>query len=208
MVDGRKLTDKAVATRVRIIETATQMFARDGYASVTIRDIAASAGLSSGAIYATFRGKSDLLVEAVRTSIDRDLEGLPDEVAEMPVPEVDAYQFRHASGAARTRLRKLLLEAAVAARTDPVVRRQLGEILRSRIDDWTAAHDEGSPKIEFDPSVELRTLVTLLVCIDLGMGVLGELGVKAPSGDQTALLISRLLDAITVEPPKRPRSRR
>ena len=63
--------------RARLIELAAEVFAEEGYAAASIRDIANRSGLSSGAIYGTFRGKADLLAEAVDTIIASDVEALP-----------------------------------------------------------------------------------------------------------------------------------
>jgi AcrR family transcriptional regulator len=51
-------------TRARILATAAERFARDGYAATSIRDIAGAVGVTVGAIYAHFPSKGRLL-EAV-----------------------------------------------------------------------------------------------------------------------------------------------
>src|SRR6188472_2134092 len=107
-VAARRLTPKGEATRARLIELAGDIFAEEGYAAASIRDIAFRSGLSSGAIYGTFRGKADLLAEVVDATIASDVEALPVAVMELTLPEIDAYQYEHAPD--RTRLRTLLLE--------------------------------------------------------------------------------------------------
>src|SRR6185295_12474934 len=117
---ARRLTPKGEATRARLIELAAELFAEEGYGAVSIRDVANRSGLSSGAIYGTFRGKADLLAEAVDATIASEVEALPTAVLERSLPEIEAYQYEHAPE--RARVRALLLEAAVAARTDPEVK--------------------------------------------------------------------------------------
>jgi len=56
---ARRLTPKGEATRNRLIDLAAEVFADEGYAAVSMRDIAARSGLSSGAIYGSFRGKAE-----------------------------------------------------------------------------------------------------------------------------------------------------
>jgi AcrR family transcriptional regulator len=124
-VASRRLTPKGEATRARLIELAGDIFAEEGYAAASIRDIAFRSGLSSGAIYGTFRGKADLLAEVVDATIASDVEALPVAVMELTLPEIDAYQYEHAPD--RTRLRTLLLEAAAAARADGEVRDRHGD---------------------------------------------------------------------------------
>ena len=194
LAHGRKLTAKAVATRTRIIEQATEAFAAEGYAAVTVRGIAESAGVSSGAIYATFRGKAELLVEAVRTSIASDWEdNIPAEIATRPVAEVDAYQFATASTPRRQRLRKLLIEAAVAARTDPEIATAVGVILRGRIGVWADEHAKWPSKTTASHGIDFQALTMLLISIDLGLGILAALGAETPTPDQLVALIEPLL---------------
>jgi AcrR family transcriptional regulator len=60
--------DKSQSVRNRIVETARVLFAQNGYADTTIRQISAMAGISTGSIYHFFEGKDGifkLLVEEV-----------------------------------------------------------------------------------------------------------------------------------------------
>ena len=194
-IDGRRLTPKAIATRNRIVEYATELFAAEGYAAVTVREIAAGTGLSSGAIYATFRGKADLLVEAVRSSIVHDVEDIPIEVLNKPLPEIAAYQFMTSSNARRERFRKLIIEAAVAASTDDEVRRQLSAVIQTRMEYWVAGHEAWKRSTGIDSSIDMRALASLLVSIDLGYGVLNALGIAPPSPEQSARLVYKLFQS-------------
>ncbi|MFK7929735.1 MAG: TetR/AcrR family transcriptional regulator [Myxococcota bacterium] len=54
------LTPKAERTRALIVDTALHLFAERGYAATTMRDIAASADVSTGLAYRYFRRKEDL----------------------------------------------------------------------------------------------------------------------------------------------------
>lgn len=58
-----KLTQKAILTRQRIIDTAWHLFATKGYEQTTMRDIAAAAGCSLGLTYRYFASKEDLVLE-------------------------------------------------------------------------------------------------------------------------------------------------
>jgi len=50
-------------TREKIVASAKQLFAERGYEGATIRDIAKTAGMSTGAVFASFTDKSDLFTE-------------------------------------------------------------------------------------------------------------------------------------------------
>lgn len=51
---------RARATRDTVVAVARRLFEQRGFESVTIRDIADAAGLSTGAIFSGFEDKSDL----------------------------------------------------------------------------------------------------------------------------------------------------
>ncbi len=191
---SRRLTPKGEATRARLIEIAAELFAEEGYGAVSIRDVATRSGLSSGAIYGTFRGKADLLAEVVDASLAADVETLPVAVRELTLPEIDAYQYEHAD--VRTRLRGLLLEAAAAARSDPDIRERIREAIVPRIDLATDAHEEWRERAGVDPSLDMRALVTMLWSADLGLGVLEALGVELPDARAWSELMRRLLQSL------------
>lgn len=50
-------------TRVKVLAAARKLFSEAGYEGATIRDIAAAAGMSTGAVFANFADKSDLFRE-------------------------------------------------------------------------------------------------------------------------------------------------
>jgi AcrR family transcriptional regulator len=50
-------------TRNKVLAAARQLFSEHGYEGATIRDIAAAAGMSTGAVFANFSDKSDLFRE-------------------------------------------------------------------------------------------------------------------------------------------------
>jgi AcrR family transcriptional regulator len=50
-------------TRAKVLAAARRLFSEQGYEGATIRDIAAAAGMSTGAVFANFSDKSDLFRE-------------------------------------------------------------------------------------------------------------------------------------------------
>jgi AcrR family transcriptional regulator len=74
--------------RALIIEAAIVLFHRDGYHQVGMEDIAAAVDITGGALYRHFRGKQELLAEAMLTVIDEYVA-----IAEAAAPEgLDAVQ--------------------------------------------------------------------------------------------------------------------
>lgn len=56
-------------TRAKVLAAARQLFSEEGYEGATIRDIAAAAGMSTGAVFANFTDKSDLFREIMLTDM-------------------------------------------------------------------------------------------------------------------------------------------
>ena len=56
-------------TRAKVLAAARLLFSEAGYEGATIRDIAAAAGMSTGAVFANFADKSDLFREIMLTDM-------------------------------------------------------------------------------------------------------------------------------------------
>ncbi|MGH3563852.1 MAG: TetR/AcrR family transcriptional regulator [Mycobacterium sp.] len=70
---------------VRILRTAAELIALQGYSAASTRDIAAAVGVQQPAIYKHFSAKDDILAALVRLAVERPLE-LIDELAVLRVP--------------------------------------------------------------------------------------------------------------------------
>lgn len=77
--------EQAAATRRRILDSAAELFQRDGYATTSVAAVAAAAGVAGQTVYNTFGTKPALL----RATVDRTLVG-DDE----PVPLADRPEVR------------------------------------------------------------------------------------------------------------------
>jgi AcrR family transcriptional regulator len=63
-------------TRRRVLDAARGLFMERGYEAATIRDIASAAGLSTGAVFASFVDKTDLFNAVMAEDFQRLIEGL------------------------------------------------------------------------------------------------------------------------------------
>jgi AcrR family transcriptional regulator len=73
-VGRRPPTARALAkqgTRAKLLKAARQLFTEQGYEGATIRDIAAAAGMSTGAVFANFTEKFDLFREIAAEDMAR-----------------------------------------------------------------------------------------------------------------------------------------
>ncbi|HEY0650934.1 TetR/AcrR family transcriptional regulator [Phenylobacterium sp.] len=69
----RAPTRRALAkqqTRLKVLAAARRLFSEQGYEGATIRDIAAAAGMSTGAVFANFTDKSDLFREIMQDDME------------------------------------------------------------------------------------------------------------------------------------------
>ncbi len=61
---------KALQTRRRILDAAASAFRRDGYAAVTLHDIAALADLKAGSLYYHFDSKEEIVEEVLEIGVE------------------------------------------------------------------------------------------------------------------------------------------
>lgn len=110
---------RAAANGERLLDAARAVFVRRGYATATLDDIAAAAGLTKGAVYARFASKADLLLALLERRIDERLA----ELRALPAPHspVAAAEDIFRQWLARSRdatWNLLVLEFRVAAARD------------------------------------------------------------------------------------------
>ena len=80
--------------RQAILDAAADAFARDGYASVSLRAVAESVGLSHGSIYGYFKDKDELFEALVEQSFDQ----LAAALRSLPGRRGDPVQFLKRAG--------------------------------------------------------------------------------------------------------------
>lgn len=68
-------------TRAKVLSAARRLFSESGYEGATIRDIAAEAGMSTGAVFANFTDKSDLFREIMVADMEALIEAMRDGVS-------------------------------------------------------------------------------------------------------------------------------
>lgn len=197
-VDGPVEEPAPALTRDRLLELAGQVFADEGYASVSVRDLARRSSLTTGAIYAHFLNKADLLVEAIDARVDAGVEA-PRDIETTFKDYLEGVGTRIGE---RTQLRALLIEGAAAARSDPAVRERLHQEQVRRLDSWVKEYEAGQATGELDPAVDMRSAVMMLWAIELGLGVLEAFAIAAPDPGAWANLTRRFIESI--EAPQEP----
>ncbi|MDQ2960586.1 MAG: TetR/AcrR family transcriptional regulator [Candidatus Dormibacteraeota bacterium] len=129
-------TRRSARTRERIIEAATEVFARRGVHGTRVADIAERAGIAYGLVYHHFRNKEDILT-AIFAERWAQYVAYLEEVERMPV------SFRE-------RMRKLIHFWVETYRHETeLMTVMINEITRSS--EFLESHDIGSVLVSFDP---------------------------------------------------------
>jgi AcrR family transcriptional regulator len=161
-------TPKSAGTRRRLLAIAGDLFIERGYSAVSIRDIAARAELTNGAVYGHFRSKGQLLVEVIRTKLaERDFASEPLHGVEL------LYDDRGRE------IRLLEVDAAAAARNDPDVAAGLALL-----------YGERHERIR-DAMAELRDPATAAWLVSLltgGIGMKEAAGLPRPDDERLRVL--------------------
>ena len=125
----RAPTRRALAkqqTRAKVLAAARKLFSEQGYEGATIRDIAAAAGMSTGAVFANFTDKSDLFREIMVADMESLLEAMK-EAAERGKGVEDALLKIFVAGYSFYKTRLPLARAAFSVSWD----QEGGRMLRS-----------------------------------------------------------------------------
>jgi AcrR family transcriptional regulator len=187
---GRIAGVTAEQTRDRLLLAAADVFARRGYDGTRVTDIAAAADVSSGALYAHFGSKAELLVAALRTHGRRVLaEAL---AAEPGRPLTDLLLRIGRRLPRRLDARGyLIVEALVAARRDEDVARPMRDYVGERADrlaDLVRAAQAGG---ELDPSLSPSALAHFCLLLSMGSALVSP-DLHEVSEQEWAALLTRV----------------
>jgi AcrR family transcriptional regulator len=191
---GRIAGVTAAETRERLLRAAADAFGRCGYDGTRVADIAATAGVSNGALYAHFGSKAELLVAALRTH-GRQL------LAELFAadPDRSITELLLVIGRSLPRRRdpcgNLVIEGLAAARRDEAVARPMRDYVRERAD-WLAdvirmAQSDG----EIDAALSPVAVAHFCLLLVLGSGLVTA-DLHAVSDDHWSALLGRIAAAL------------
>jgi AcrR family transcriptional regulator len=188
---------RASGTRTRLIEAAAELIAEEGYDRAGVQAIARRAGLTSGAIYANYRDKAELLAAAIEVKLN-DLLGTIDRGRRAGAPSVQILELLGRTLALDTsdRDRSLMAEAWAAARRDPEVG-LLVRNLHTRAEAAVAgvveqARSDGDVEADVDPAAVARFGTAL----SIGYHVLHSSGVADPDDEAWVRLMTRVVSSI------------
>jgi AcrR family transcriptional regulator len=180
------------SSRVALLDAALEEFSAKGYESATVAGIAERAGVTTGAVYAHFNGKLDLLINVIGlTPVDELLRAV---TSTPPRTRAEAVRMLRATLVAHPDPRTLLLlDVIVVARRDPEVASVLRDGLQSYLDFSVSTTRAGMARGLFDPVITPDDLSRLLGLVALGTIVFEAIGERSPSDAACARLAELLL---------------
>lgn len=177
----------------RLLDAAVEVFAEHGFEAARVAEIARRAGLTTGAIYARWRGKRDLIVDAVGHISPQFMDLSP---VAAPVPETLATLGTSLMDVRHAKSRDVMLEAFVSARRDSDFRAAVTRSMEreaERLDEIIASvQSEGA----IDPDFSPRAIVAFFQSLRLGMHLVESASdMNVPRADMDAM-IARLVAAV------------
>jgi AcrR family transcriptional regulator len=181
----------------RLVAAASAVFSEKGYDGARVKEIAARAGLTTGAIYSRFRGKAELLRAAIEAHSSSRFDDLfASHEFDGRVTDILTTVGAHLVSQRETTEQALLLEAFVAARRDPEVKRLVAEVVEDRAARLAklvaSAKETGLVADELDPLAVIR----FCHAVGLGFLLLEAIDVPLPAPGPWEDLIARMVAAL------------
>jgi AcrR family transcriptional regulator len=207
MTDPAPLHDVATGDAVdpireKLVASAAVVFAEKGYDGAGVAEIARRAGYTTGAIYGRFTGKAELLLADIEARSENELDQLFNEHRfEGKVTDILTTVGSHLVTDEMGPESALLLEAFVAARRDPEVRRLMQELLDLRGDRLADLVAEAQATGAIDPALDAEAVVRFCHAVGFGFLLFRAVEIDLPAAGPWEDLIARLVDALDVDRP-------
>lgn len=185
------------AVTERLLQAAVDVFVDHGFEAARVAEIARRAGLTTGAIYARWPGKRELIIEAVSRSVAGLLQ--PSKEAS----DEDASEFLSDIGTSlvgtqHARVRDLMVEALVTARRDDSFRGTAEQMMQEEAATLAALVSKAKSEGAIDSDLSTVAIVALYQGLGLGMRLVltsAPEDLELPAGEWSAL-IERLVAAV------------
>ena len=181
-----------------LIKTAAEVFAERGYAGAGVAEIARRAGVTTGAIYSRYSGKSELLLEALKRSF---VLHLGDAIASALSSENRAENFDQDDVGIRSigllandewkDHDALFLEAVVASRRDEEIATMLSQRLETAGTFLAKRIDTQKANGPVDSSFDTDALKTYALAMRMGFSVLRSLNYEMPDPDEWQTVLNQ-----------------
>jgi len=182
------------STSNRLTEAAAEVFAERGYDGAGVAEIARRAGVTTGAIYSRYRGKSELLFDALDSAVEEHLDSiLASSEHTSPADLLSSLGSRlldkHGDEDA------LFLEAIVASQRDSELSEMLGRRLEDQGMRLVKIIEEAKSDGQFDDSIDTAAIVTFALAISLGFAIFRTLDAPMPEANEWQVVIDRVISS-------------
>jgi AcrR family transcriptional regulator len=185
-------------TRERLLDAAARVFELKGYDGATVSLIAQEAGVTSGAIYAHYASKAELLAAALSAHSERATGALFPPGRRADAPTVLATLGKRLANR-DPHERALLVEALLAARRDPELADILASALSGRESVMAGLVSRAQEAGELRSDVSAAAAARFTLMLGLGSALANSLGLPAVDRAEWSNLIQRVVDALTPE---------
>jgi TetR/AcrR family transcriptional repressor of uid operon len=183
--------------RERLVAAAAEVFSEKGYDGARVGEIARRAGLTTGAIYGRFTGKAELLRAAIEAHSHSELEELfADHRFDGRITDILRTVGSHLVTREPTTEQALLLEAFVASRRDPEVKRVVSDLVRTRSERLAALVAEAKATDLVARDLDDLAVVCFAHALGLGFLLFDAVDYPLPSAEQWSTLIGRMVAAL------------
>ncbi|RMH78855.1 MAG: TetR/AcrR family transcriptional regulator, partial [Actinomyces sp.] len=185
------------ATTERLLDAAIALFAEKGFDGAGVAGIARRAGVTTGAIYSRWSGKTEMFLDALDLVMTAHLTELLAGGRALGAAEVLASLGADllVDRPHDEQRRAVVVEAFAVARRDPefaaLMRRRLAQQEARLAAVVEAGHADGL----IDPALSTEAIVTLCHAIGLGFVLLRSLDRPLPGADEWNTLVGRLIAA-------------
>lgn len=187
------------STTTRLLEAAAAAFVEHGYDGASVSDIARRAGLTTGAIYARWPRKDDMMADAVEHTLEQFLPAR--RLKELGIDHLPAFQIISAWTAlllGPDPTQEVLVQAFASARYNEEVRERLRTYLNVRGDQIYQLIERAKDEAAEDRGFSTVALTLLFQAVAVGTILVLSTGLDErhiPQPDEWADLNNALLDA-------------
>lgn len=185
-------------TKERLLDAAARIFELKGYEGATVAQIAREAGLTSGAIYAHYASKAELLADALRAHSERATAAVlpPDGRAD----SADLLlTLARRLGTREHEATALLVEALLSSRRDAELAQVLAAALGEREHHMAGLIAAGQDAGELVPDVSAEAAARFALMLSLGSMLVRSLDLPETDATEWTDLVRRLIGAYTQE---------
>ena len=190
----------------RLLDSAVSSFARHGFAGARVSEIARSAGLTTGAIYARWPSKADLLAAAVDHALcqllpARRLKDL--DTAPMRPHDMIAMFSSGVAGAGQAR--DVIIQAAASAAASDAIAASLAGFVNEEAQQLGCIIEAGKTAGLVDPEIDTTALALLCQTVGIGTHLVLAAGLDkshVPATDKWDALLAGLIGSITTAKPR------